>query len=118
MEVSPMSGTTVACPLLIMQVAGSERCSVCRMRSDVATHDESGVCEHCRMEQEPPPNQLRRTRLMHEMTDADLADQVGVDRFTLLAWELGVEEVGDDDKLALARALRVSPFSLFPGSLS
>lgn len=59
------------------------------------------------------PNNIRRFRLAHRLTMAQLAEQVHVTEATVSRWETGERGVPDSVKLALAEYFKVPVTVLF-----
>ena len=53
-------------------------------------------------------NPIRKRRLNREMTQDELANQIGVDRSNIAKWEAGVHKPRVDMLLALSKALHCS----------
>jgi len=56
-----------------------------------------------------PGNELRRLRLEAGITQAELAQHLGVPAYLVSQWEIGVRRPDRREREALARVLRVSP---------
>jgi DNA-binding XRE family transcriptional regulator len=56
----------------------------------------------------------RRSRRWHDLTQAAVAEEVGVHEQTLAAWERGEYEPPVEQKLAWAKAISLAPIRLDP----
>lgn len=60
---------------------------------------------------------LRRERMLRQLSLYDVRARTGISVSKLSLLERGIEEVKDDEKKRLARALGVQVESLFPGNV-
>jgi transcriptional regulator with XRE-family HTH domain len=57
---------------------------------------------------------LRRETKRAGLTARELAEQIGVTESAVSRWLAGSREIGDDHRIALARALGIPVLALFP----